>query len=640
VLRGVHVAFVLFLVFLLYPVVVHFRHRVQWWDWLAALASLVVIGYMLAGGDDFLERAIAPNTWDEVFGVVLIVLVLEAVRRTAGWIMPVICLAFLAYAVAGPLLPPPWTHFGMDLSRIVGHMYMTLEGIFGIPVDVSSSLIILFTIYGAVLQFSGAGKFFIDFSFAAMGGKPTGAGRTIVLASFLLGGPSGSGVATTVTLGTVAYPMLVKAGYGRNAAGGLLAAGGLGAILSPPVLGAAAFLIAQFLNISYLDVILMATVPTLLYYFALFLMVEIDARKFAMPAVIIEEHATVGALARQYWFHFLSLVAIIVFLVIGFSATTAVFWTTITAVIFSFLRFDCALIPYEVLKGRAPLAKGLWNSGLTKALEAGSVGVLRGRWLDRRRGHTHRAGAEVQLDRAAVRRRRQPGDLRRAGRHGRAGDAGPAARRQTAADGSLHVADRLDRRTGGAGDGELHHLRRHRGTGADRARRRELCRAYVHLLLRGAVGSLAADGAFAFCGSRDHRRRSVQDDAAVVEVHDARVPGAVHVRARSGRPWAAADGIVQEAWRCELARHRRCLHHRDDRHRRARRSDAGLAVPQDDPDRALAARRCRSRSRLPEGDARRDRRGTACRRRRIAVDQATDGTGHGALKARSIIEPT
>jgi TRAP transporter 4TM/12TM fusion protein len=376
VLRGIHVAFVLFLVFLLYPLVARFRHRVQWWDWLAALASLVVIGYMLAGGDDFLERAIAPNTWDEVFGVVLIVLVLEAVRRTAGWIMPVICLAFLAYAVAGPLLPPPWTHFGMDLSRIVGHMYMTLEGIFGIPVDVSSSLIILFTIYGAVLQFSGAGKFFIDFSFAAMGGKPTGAGRTIVLASFLLGGPSGSGVATTVTLGTVAYPMLVKAGYGRNAAGGLLAAGGLGAILSPPVLGAAAFLIAQFLNISYLDVILMATVPTLLYYFALFLMVEIDARKFAMPAVIIEEHATVGALARQYWFHFLSLVAIIVFLVIGFSATTAVFWTTITAVIFSFLRFDCALIPYEVLKGRAPLAKGLWNSGLTKALEAGSVGVL------------------------------------------------------------------------------------------------------------------------------------------------------------------------------------------------------------------------------------------------------------------------
>jgi TRAP transporter 4TM/12TM fusion protein len=376
VLRGIHVAFVLFLCFLLYPAAKRFRHRVRWWDWIAALAALVIVGYMLAGGDEFLERAISPNLWDRIFGIALILLVLEAARRTSGWIMPAICVAFVVYAYVGKDLPAPWTHYGMDTSRIVGHMYMTLEGIFGIPIDVSSSLIILFTIYGAVLQFSGAGKFFIDFSFAAMGGKPTGAGRTVVLASFLLGGPSGSGVATTVTLGTVAYPMLVKAGYGRNAAGGLLAAGGLGAILSPPVLGAAAFLIAQFLNISYLDVILMATVPTLLYYFALLLMVEIDARKFGMPTVVIEKHATVGALTRQYWFHFLSLIAIVVFMVIGFSPTTAVFWTTVTAVVFSFLHVDCALIPYDVLRGRAPLVRGLRNSGLVKALEAGSVGVL------------------------------------------------------------------------------------------------------------------------------------------------------------------------------------------------------------------------------------------------------------------------
>ena len=376
VLRGIHVAFVLFLCFLLHPVAKRFRNRVHWWDWLAAMAALVIIGYMLAGGDDFLERAISPNRWDQIFGIALILLVLEAARRTAGWIMPAICVAFLVYAIVGKDLPAPWTHYGMDTSRIVGHMYMTLEGIFGVPIDVSSSVIILFTIYGAVLQFSGAGKFFIDFSFAAMGGKPTGAGRTVVLASFLLGGPSGSGVATTVTLGTVAYPMLVKAGYGRDAAGGLLAAGGLGAILSPPVLGAAAFLIAQFLNISYLDVILMATVPTLLYYFALFLMVEIDARKFGMPSVVIEKHATVGALTRQYWFHFLSLIAIIVFMVIGFSPTLAVFWATIAAIVLSFLHVDCALIPYDVLRGRAPLGRGLWNSGLIKALEAGSVGVL------------------------------------------------------------------------------------------------------------------------------------------------------------------------------------------------------------------------------------------------------------------------
>src|SRR5258706_4766995 len=246
VLRGIHVAFILFLGFLLFPVTKRFRHRIMWWDWLAAIASLVIVCNMLFGGDAFLERAIDPNTWDKILGIALILLVLEAARRTSGWIMPAICVGFLVYAVVGQYLPPPWTHYGMDLGRIVGHMYMTLEGIFGVAIDTSSSLIILFTIYGAFLQYSGAGKFFIDFSFAAMGGKPTGAGRTIVLASFLLGGPSGSGVATTVTLGTVAYPMLVKAGYGKDAAGGLLAPGRLGAIISPPVLAAAAFLISAF----------------------------------------------------------------------------------------------------------------------------------------------------------------------------------------------------------------------------------------------------------------------------------------------------------------------------------------------------------------------------------------------------------
>ena len=128
-------------------------------------------------------------------------------------------------------------------------------------------------------QQSGAGKFFIDFSLALMGGKPNSAGRTVVLSSFLLGGPSGSGVATTVMIGTVAYPMLAKAGFEKNAAGGLLAAGGLGAILSPPVLGAAAFLIAEFLKISYLDVIWMATIPTCLYYLSLLFMVELDAQE-------------------------------------------------------------------------------------------------------------------------------------------------------------------------------------------------------------------------------------------------------------------------------------------------------------------------------------------------------------------------
>jgi TRAP transporter 4TM/12TM fusion protein len=375
-LRAVHVAFVLGLSFLVFPVGRRFRHRVMWWDWLAAAAAVVVVAYMLHGGDDFTDRNTSPDTWDVVLGVILIALILEAMRRTSGWVMPVVSLAFLAYALVGPWLPAPWTHKGYDVGRLVGHMYMTLEGIFGVAVDVSSSLIILFTIYGAFLQFSGAGKFFLDFSFAAMGGKASGAGRTIVLASFLLGGPSGSGVATTVTMGSVAYPLLARSGYGKEAAGGLLAAGGLGAIISPPVLGAAAFLIAEFLKISYLDVLLMAVIPTGLYYFALFLMVEIDSRKFGMHAIALERAESLARLTRRFWFHFLSLVAIVAFMLIGFSPVMSVFWATVVAFLTSFLRPESAMLSYDLLRGRGPILGRFLSSGLVKALEAGSIGML------------------------------------------------------------------------------------------------------------------------------------------------------------------------------------------------------------------------------------------------------------------------
>src|SRR5262245_38443365 len=375
-LRPVHVGFVLFLTYLLFPVSKRYRHRIMWWDWVAALVSVAIIAYILNGGDDFWDRNTLPNDWDIVFGIALIILILEGMRRASGWVMPTVVIAFILYAFFGEYLPGSWAHRSYETGRLVGHLYMTLEGIFGVAVDGSSSLIILFTIYGAFLQFSGAGKFFIDFSFSAMGGKSTSAGRTVVLASFLLGGPSGSGVATTVTLGSVAYPMLVKAGYGKNAAGGLLAAGGLGAIISPPVLGAAAFLIAEFLKISYLDVLLMATIPTCLYYFALFLMVEIDARKFGMSGVRYEKIESLWSLTRQYWFHFLSLVSIIVFMLLGYSPVMSVFWATVASFVTSFLHRDCALFSYDLFRGREPWVKGVFQSKFFKALEAGSTGVL------------------------------------------------------------------------------------------------------------------------------------------------------------------------------------------------------------------------------------------------------------------------
>lgn len=360
ILRLVFLAFTLVLSFLLYPA----RSKrgltqVAWFDWLLVAASLLVVGYALWDFEEFIYRAALPTRWDQLFGALTILLVLEATRRTTGWILPAVALGFLGYAWLGAWLPAPWTHQGYGLDRLVGHMYMTLEGIFGVPLDVAATFIILFTIYGAVLEHSKAGEFYVNFSLAASGGKPTAAGRTVTLASFLLGGPSGSGVATTVTLGSVAWPLLARAGYDKASAGGLLSAGGIGAIISPPVLGAAAFLIAEFLRVSYLQVIAMAAIPTLLYYWSIFLMVEFDAKKFGAQPVRVEGE-NVWSLTRKYGYHFVSLVAIVVFMLWGFTAILAVFYATVLAVALSFLRRDTALIPRR----------------LGKALEGGSTGVL------------------------------------------------------------------------------------------------------------------------------------------------------------------------------------------------------------------------------------------------------------------------
>src|ERR671916_1341491 len=375
-LRYTHVGFVMLLSFLLFPVAVRFRNRIRWWDVAPGLLAVATLGYALWGGDDFTDRATVPLRWDVIVGCVFIVLLLEATRRTTGPIMPIVAILFILYAIAGPSLPPPWTHRGYDLYRLVGHLFITLEGIFGVAVDVSSTLIILFTIYGAFLAHSGAGKFFIDFSLALMGGKPNSAGRTVVLSSFLLGGPSGSGVATTVMIGTVAYPMMAKAGFRAEAAGGLLAGGGLGAILSPPVLGAAAFLIAEFLKISYLDVIWMALIPTCLYYLSLLVMVELDARRFGARDVTFEQELSLGQMTRRYGFHFISLVAVVAFMLVGYSPMLSVFYATLVTFGLSFLRRETALMPPKLKQALADGSIGALNAATTCASAGIIVGVV------------------------------------------------------------------------------------------------------------------------------------------------------------------------------------------------------------------------------------------------------------------------
>jgi len=340
IVRGVHVALLLAISFLFYPITKKYKGKINYIDVGLSILGLVCILYMLIDFEDFIYRAVTPELWDMIFGISFLVLILEATRRSSGWIMPLTCIIFLVYAYIGPFLPAPWTHRGYDLERIVGHMYMTLEGIFGVPIDVSSTIIIMFCIFGSFLTISGAGKFYVDFAFTAMGSKPTAAGRSVIATSYLLAMASGSGVANTVAIGSVAYPMLEKSGYDKDSAGGFLAAGGMGAITTPPVMGAAAFLIAEFLRISYVDVILLAIIPAALFYWGLLVMVEFDAKKFGLKAVKIEKKYTLMQLTKMYGFHFLPLIAIVAFLVKGFTPQVSVFAAILTCFFVSFIRKD------------------------------------------------------------------------------------------------------------------------------------------------------------------------------------------------------------------------------------------------------------------------------------------------------------
>ncbi|MFC4056818.1 TRAP transporter permease [Planomonospora corallina] len=361
-------------------------------DWALAALSLAVCLYPPAVFDDFIRRAFDPTALDTAAGALLSLLVLEACRRTIGWILPAVCLLFLAYAYYGGYLPFDWLlgHRGYDIDRIIASFTMGTDGVYGVPLDVAATYIILFTIYGAVLDHSGAGRFFVEVSLAAFRRSRSAPGRTVTLAGFLLGTVSGSGVATTVSVGSVAWPILRRAGYPREQGAGVLAAAGIGAILSPPTLGAAAFIIAEYMQVGYLTVLGYALIPTLLYYLGVFLAIEIDARKYGVRAAEqagppagtgtdgpepagdgtpgtsaravpgIGEPPRLWPLLRRFGYHFSSLFVIVVLMALGQSPFRAVVYATLLAFALSFLDREHRLTPRRA----------------ARALAAGTLGVL------------------------------------------------------------------------------------------------------------------------------------------------------------------------------------------------------------------------------------------------------------------------
>jgi len=369
-------AAVLTLTFVLYPAHRRFRETVNLiLDVIPAIASVAIALYVLLNFEQVIYRANSPTPTDFVFGVIAIVVVLEAARRTIGWHLPVLGLIAIAYAYFADFMPGPFRGPPKNLDDIVANQYLGTEGMLGQPLLVAATFIILFTIYGAILDYTGAGKFYVDLAFALTGRKPTGAARTVTVASFLLGTVSGSGVATTVTLGAIAYPMLKKAGHDRESSGAILSAGGIGAVISPPVLGPAAFIMAELLRLSYLDIVIMAVMPTILFYLGILLTIEIDARRLRAQPIVLDAPGF-WWLTKRYWYQYTSLFAIIGFLLLGFSTITAIFWSILLAIVVPYIRKETSLTPRKLVAALSAGTRQVLSVAATTAVAGIAVGVL------------------------------------------------------------------------------------------------------------------------------------------------------------------------------------------------------------------------------------------------------------------------
>lgn len=285
--RAIHLAFALFLAFLAWPAGKRSpRDRVPWQDWLFALAGAFASAYLMLFYNSLALRPGQPTTLDLVISITGLVLLLEATRRAVGAPMAVLAVLFIAYALFGPHLPELISHKGASFSRLMSHMWLTTEGVFGIALGVSTGTIFVYVLFGALLDRGGGGNYMMQVSFAALGHLRGGPAKVSVVSSALNGMISGSSVSNVVSGGIFTIPLMKKAGYGGVKAGAIETMASVDGQIMPPVMGAAAFLMVEYVGIPYSEIIKHAFLPAILSYIGLFYIVHLEAVKLGMKPII------------------------------------------------------------------------------------------------------------------------------------------------------------------------------------------------------------------------------------------------------------------------------------------------------------------------------------------------------------------
>lgn len=373
--RAVHLGFGMALSYLLYPTRKSWsRTKLHPLDLLLAIVSAAAPAYIVWAYQELVMRSGTVTGLDLVVGAIGILTVIEATRRVVGIPMVIVVICFLGYAFAGPYMPGILAHRGLTMEQLVGHLYFTTEGIFGIPLGVSSTFIFLFILFGAYLESTGLGKFFIDLANAVAGWASGGPAKVAVLSSGLMGTVSGSSVANVVGTGSLTIPMMKKLGYHKDFAGAVEAAASTGGQLMPPVMGAAAFLMAEFVGVPYVEIVKAAVIPALLYFIGVWLGVHFEAKRNNLQGIPREQLPKLGTILTERGHLALPLIVIVYLLVSGYTPMRAALVAIFLAIFCSALRKSTRMKPMEIIKG---LENGARNV-LGVLIACASAGIIIG----------------------------------------------------------------------------------------------------------------------------------------------------------------------------------------------------------------------------------------------------------------------
>ena len=373
--RAVHLGFAMALSFLLYPTRKSWsRTKLHPLDLVLAVLSAASPAYICICYQQLAMRSGIVTPVDLIMGVMGLLLVIEATRRVVGIPMVVVVLVFLAYAFAGPYMPGVMAHRGLTVQQLIGHLYYTTEGIFGIPLGVSSTFIFLFILFGAYLESTGLGKFFIDLANAVAGWASGGPAKVAVLSSAFMGTVSGSSVANVAGTGSFTIPMMKKLGYRKEFAGAVEAASSTGGQLMPPVMGAAAFLMAEFVGAPYIEIVEAAVVPAMLYFAGLWLGVHLEAKRTNLKGVPRDQLPKAWLIFKERGHLALPLIVIVYLLVSGYTPMRAALVAIVLSILASSLRKSTRMKPIEIVNG---LESGARNV-LGVVIACASAGIIIG----------------------------------------------------------------------------------------------------------------------------------------------------------------------------------------------------------------------------------------------------------------------